>query len=64
MKIELGKFKTIIFNFVAKFISKNSELVYLILKTQTGLDDKEMKDIEEAKDAIKKALKNLKNRRK
>ena len=63
MKIELGKVKNMFLKFISKFISKNSDIIYLILLNETGLTKEEAEEIESASKSIKKALKNLKNRK-
>jgi len=60
MKIKLSKIKTIVLKFASKFISKNSEVIFLIVLNKTGLSKEDLKDLEESKEVILKFMKHLK----
>ena len=60
MKIKLGRIKKVLFNLASKFISKNSEVIFLIVLNKTGLSKEDLKDLEESKEVILKFMKHLK----
>ena len=60
MKIKLGRIKTVLYKFASKFISKNSEVIYLVVLNKTGLSKEDIKELEDSKEVILKFMKHLK----